>query len=104
MDLTAMLCNSSSVDRAVKIAYHYKLQQLTERMQKLREVMVRAEEDGHSDAENVMADDTIDTSSRRDERLYRVSSKQEEDELERRTFQKKESVQANDPFGRRVVD
>lgn len=103
MDLTAMLCNSSSVDRAVKIAYHYKLQQLTERMQKLREVMVRAEEDGHSDAENVMADDTIDTSSRRDERLYRVSSKQEEDELERKTFQKKESVQANDPFGRRVV-
>ncbi|KAF9142463.1 hypothetical protein BG015_000851 [Linnemannia schmuckeri] len=103
LDLTAMLCSSGSVDRAIKIAYHYRLHQLTERMQKLGEVMARAEEDGQSDADNVMADDIIDTSSKRDERMYRVSSKQEEDELERRTFQRQEPIKANDPFGRRVV-
>lgn len=98
-----MLCNSQSVNRAVKIAHHHKLMQLVERMQKLGEVMVRAEEDGRSDADYVMADDVIDTSSRRDERVYRVSSRQEEDELERRTFQKKDPIKADDPFGRRVV-
>lgn len=98
-----MLCSSQSVNRAVKIAHHHKLTQLVERMQKLGEVMARAEEDGRSDADYVMADDVIDTSSRRDERVYRVSSRQEEDELERRTFQRKDPVKADDPFGRRVV-
>ncbi|KAG0380187.1 hypothetical protein BGX24_009701 [Mortierella sp. AD032] len=107
LDLTAMLCNSRSVDSAVKIAHHYKLSQLTERLQKLSEIMARAEEDGRHDAdkekEKVMADDIIDTSSRRDERVYKVSSRQEDEEMERRTFQRKDPVEANDPFGRRVV-
>ncbi|KAG0281700.1 hypothetical protein BGZ95_000040 [Linnemannia exigua] len=101
LDLTAMLCNSRSVDSAVKIAHHYKLSQLTERLQKLSEIMARAEEDGRHDSDKdkdkVMADDIIDTSSRRDERVYKVSSRQEDEEMERRTFQRKDPVKANDP-------
>ncbi|KAF9129281.1 hypothetical protein BGW39_004292 [Mortierella sp. 14UC] len=105
LDLSAMFCRSRSVDGAVKVAHHFKLGQLTERLQKLGELMARAEEDGRADADKdkVMADDIIDTSSRRDERVYKVSSRQEEEELERRTFQGKAPVKANDPFGRRVV-
>ncbi|KAF9934592.1 hypothetical protein FBU30_001356 [Linnemannia zychae] len=104
LDLASMLCNSRSVDGAIKIAYHFNMSQLTERFQIIRDVLVRAEEDGlEADKDKVMADDIIDVSPRKDERIYNISSRREEEELERTAFERKDAVKANDPFGRRIV-
>lgn len=100
-----MLCNLRSIDAAVKIAYHHNLHGLMERMSRIQEIKMREEEDRDPEAEAdmIMANPVLAEKQNRDQSAYRVSSRAEEQELERRTFQRKDPVTPNDPFGRRVV-
>ncbi|KAG0029871.1 hypothetical protein BGZ82_007694 [Podila clonocystis] len=105
LDLTAMLCNLRSIDAAIKIAHHYNLHSLMERMNKVREIKRIAEEERDPEAEMamIMADPEVAVRPARDTSTYKVSSREEDEELERRSIQRRAPVQANDPFGRRVV-
>ncbi|KAF8952598.1 hypothetical protein BGZ52_005142 [Haplosporangium bisporale] len=105
LDLTAMLCNLRSIDAAIKIAHHYNLHSLMERMNKVREIKRMAEEERDPEAEMavIMADPEVAVRPARDNSTYKVSSREEDEELERRSIQRRAPVQANDPFGRRVV-
>ncbi|KAG0210615.1 hypothetical protein BGX28_009140 [Mortierella sp. GBA30] len=105
LDLTAMLCNLRSVDAAVKIAHHHNLHSLMERMNKVKEIKMMEEQDRDPSAELdlIMANPVLAEPSTKDQRVYKVSSREEEQELERKTFQRKDPIKANDPFGRRVV-
>ncbi|KAF9315034.1 hypothetical protein BG003_003535 [Podila horticola] len=105
LDLTAMLCNLRSIDAAIKIAHHYNLHSLMERMNKVREIKRIAEEerDPEADMAMIMADPEVAVRPARDTSTFKVSSREEDEELERRSIQRRAPVQANDPFGRRVV-
>ncbi|KFH70872.1 hypothetical protein MVEG_03719 [Podila verticillata NRRL 6337] len=105
LDLTAMLCNLRSIDAAIKIAHHYNLHSLMERMNKVRGIKRMAEEERDPEAEMavIMADPEVAVRPARDNSTYKVSSREEDEELERRSIQRRAPVQANDPFGRRVV-
>ncbi|KAF9298822.1 hypothetical protein BGZ74_009205 [Mortierella antarctica] len=105
LDLTAMLCNLRSIDAAIKIAHHYNLHSLMERMNKVREIKRIAEEERDPEAEMamIMADPEVAVRPARDNSTFKVSSREEDEELERRSIQRRAPVQANDPFGRRVV-
>ncbi|KAG0359042.1 hypothetical protein BGZ54_010158 [Gamsiella multidivaricata] len=105
LDLTAMLCNLKSIDAAVKIAHHHNLHSLMERMNKVKEIKMMEEQDKDPNAEMdlIMANPVLAELTAKDQRTYRVSSREEEEELERRTIQRRDPVKPNDPFGRRVV-
>ncbi|KAF9942582.1 hypothetical protein BGZ67_000806 [Mortierella alpina] len=105
LDLTAMLCNLRSIDAAVKIAHHHNLHSLMERMNKVKDIKLLEEQerDPNAELEMIMANPVLAQPSTRDQSAYRVTSREEEQELERRTFQRKDPVKSNDPFGRRVV-
>ncbi|KAF9198016.1 hypothetical protein BGZ49_001301 [Haplosporangium sp. Z 27] len=105
LDLTAMLCNLKSIDVAVEIASRHKLHSLMERMNRVRQIKMIEEEgkDPNAELELIMANPTLAVPTTRNQEVYKVSSKQEERDLERRSLQRKEPVQPNDPFGRRVV-
>ncbi|KAF9095388.1 hypothetical protein BGX29_009064 [Mortierella sp. GBA35] len=105
LDLASMLYNSWAVDKALLIAHHYSFSQLTERMNKISEQKARGDREGFLESNNdtVMEPPVIDTTIPRDERVYKISTKEEEDALERRTFRGKDAIRPNDPFGRRVV-
>ncbi|KAI8359261.1 hypothetical protein B0O80DRAFT_439828 [Mortierella sp. GBAus27b] len=105
LDLTAMLCNLRSIDAAVKIAHHHNLHSLMERMNKVKEIKMleEQEKDPNAEMEMIMANPVLAAPSAKDQNTYRISSREEEQELEKRAFQRKEAVKPNDPFGRRVV-
>ncbi|KAF9580964.1 hypothetical protein BGW38_002188 [Lunasporangiospora selenospora] len=106
LDLAAMLCNIKSIEAAVKIAHHHNLHGLMEKINKVREIKMMAEQDRDPDAELdlIMADPELATRPRRDQGVYQVATRAEEEDMERRTFERpKESILPNDPFGRRVV-
>ncbi|KAF9353906.1 hypothetical protein BGX34_011298, partial [Mortierella sp. NVP85] len=106
LDLTAMLCNLRSIDAAVKIAYHNNLHSLMERMNQVKEIKMAEEQekDPNAEMEMIMANPILATApSTKDQSAYKISSREEEQALERRAFQRKEPIQPNDPFGRRVV-
>ncbi|KAF9576938.1 hypothetical protein EC968_000063 [Mortierella alpina] len=105
LDLTAMLCNLRSIDAAVKIAHHHNLHSLMERMNKVKEIKMLEEQDRDPNAEleMIMANPVLAQPTTRDQSAYRVTSREEEQELERRTFQRKDPIKSHDPFGRRVV-
>ncbi|KAG0309029.1 hypothetical protein BGZ98_005711 [Dissophora globulifera] len=105
LDLTAMLCNLKSIDAAVKIAHHHNLHSLMERMNKVKEIKLMQEQDRDPNAEMdlIMANPVLAERSARDQNTYKVSTRDEEQELERRTFERKQPIKPNDPFGRRVV-
>ncbi|KAF8937985.1 hypothetical protein BGZ58_001792 [Dissophora ornata] len=105
LDLTAMLCNLKSIDAAVKIAHHHNLHSLMERMNKVKEIKIMQEQDKDPNAEMelIMANPVLAERNARDQGTYKVSSRDEDQELERRTFQRTAPIKANDPFGRRVV-
>lgn len=100
-----MLCNLRSIDAAIKIAHHHNLHSLMERMNWVKEIKMREEEnrDPDAEAELIMANPVLAEKPTRDQTASRLSSRAEEKELERRTFQRKDPVAPNDPFGRRVV-
>lgn len=100
-----MLCNLRSIDAAIKIAHHYNLHSLMERMNKVREIKRMAEEERDPEAEMamIMADPEVAVRPARDNSTYKMSSREEDEELERRSIQRRAPVQVNDPFGRRVV-
>lgn len=100
-----MLCNLRSIDAAIKIAHHHNLHSLMERMNWVKEIKMREEEnrDPEAEAELIMANPVLAEKPTRDQTASRLSSRAEEQELERRTFQRKDPVAPNDPFGRRVV-
>ncbi|GJJ69992.1 chromosome transmission fidelity protein 4 [Entomortierella parvispora] len=104
-DLTAMLCNLRSIDAAIKIAHHHNLHSLMERMNWVKEIKMKEEEnrDPEAEAELIMANPVLAEKQTRDHNASRLASRAEEQELERRTFQRKDPVAPNDPFGRRVV-
>ncbi|KAF9430621.1 hypothetical protein BGZ94_005626 [Podila epigama] len=107
LDLTAMLCNLRSIDAAIKIAHIHNLHSLMERMSKVREIKRMAEEDRDPDAERdlIMADPVVAVvpPRTREASAFQEVSKQDEEVFERRSVQRRAPVQANDPFGRRVV-
>jgi len=91
---------------AVKIAYHNNLHSLMERMNQVKEIKMaeEKEKDPNAEMEMVMANPVLATApSTKDQSAYKISSREEEQALERRAFQRKEPIQPNDPFGRRVV-
>ncbi|KAF9194749.1 hypothetical protein BGZ51_007978 [Haplosporangium sp. Z 767] len=105
LDLTAMLCHLKSIDAAVKIAHHHNLHSLMERMNKVKEIKMMQEQDRDPDTERdlIMSNPVLATPSSRDQSVYQVTSREEEQELQRRTFQRRDPVAPNDPFGRRVI-
>ncbi|KAF9930096.1 hypothetical protein BGZ65_005497 [Modicella reniformis] len=105
LDLTAMLCNLRYIDAAVKIAHHHSLHSLMERMNKVKEIKMMEEQDKDPNAEMelIMADPVLAVPTAKDQSAYKVSSREEEQELERKAIQRKEPVKPNDPFGRRVA-
>ncbi|KAG0000372.1 hypothetical protein BGZ80_010757 [Entomortierella chlamydospora] len=105
LDLTAMLCNLKSIDLAVEIARIHSLHSLMERMNKVKEIKMIEEEDRdpNADLDLIMANPTLAVSTTRNQEVYKVSTREEDRELERKTLQRKEPIKPNDPFGRRVV-
>ncbi|KAF9116766.1 hypothetical protein BGX27_011080 [Mortierella sp. AM989] len=105
LDLTAMLCNLRSIDVAVKIAHHHNLHSLMERMNRVKEIKMIEEEgkDSNAELELIMANPSLAVPTSRNQEVYKVSSREEDKELERRTLQRNEPIKPNDPFGRRIV-
>ncbi|KAI1316668.1 hypothetical protein EDD11_009624 [Mortierella claussenii] len=105
LDLTAMLCSLKSIDNAMKIAQHHSLHTLMERMSRVKEIKIMEEQGRDPDAERelIMASPVMAIPTRKDQDTYRVSSREEEQELERNTLQRKDGIKSNDPFGRRVI-
>jgi len=61
------------------------------------------EKDPNAEMEVIMANPVLATApSTKDQSAYKISSREEEQAWEIRAFQRKEPIQPNDPFGRRV--